>query len=80
MKAKSYVIKTTSINHETGSIYDLSRRLNVCDIPDTDTTTMLKSLSHPASKFDSGTIVNNELSISAFLNPLEIKLIEITLK
>ena len=80
VKAKSYAIKTTSINHETGSIYDLSRRLNVCDIPDTETTDMLKSLSYPASKFDSGTIVNNELSISAFLNPLEIKLIEITLK
>ncbi len=79
IKYKHYKEKTTSVNHETGSIYDLAHRLNVSGIPDKETTEMLRALTTPASKFDTGQISNNTLLVSTTITPLEIKLIEIEL-
>ncbi len=79
VKNKSYKIKTSAVNHETGSIYDLSHRLNITGIPDTETTNMLKNLSTPVIKFNSGIIEHSELNIQATITPLEIKLMEIEL-
>ncbi len=77
---KKYNGKITSVNHETGSIYDLSVRLNVKGIPDDSTTEMLKALTHPASKFIDGVLDKNTLTLQTTVNPLEIKLIELSLE
>lgn len=80
LKYKHAKIKSTSINHETGSVYDISTHLGIQGIPDTEQSEMLKNLTRPASKYLECDLERNELLLTTTINPLEVKLIEITLK
>lgn len=80
IKYKHAKIKSTSINHETGSVYDISTRLGIQGILDPEQIEILKNLTHLASKYIECDLERNELLLTTTINPLEVKLIEITLK